>query len=1550
MADENRIEIVATLDIPKSVDEITSKLPKLESELVKAGAFVKIGATLNTDSLTTIKNQISEFSKGLTINVGAVNAQSIQKSVTEATKNQKVEVDITTKINKSTLQKQAKEMEEILQLFDRGGKQSGRAELASLLEEYQKAFKAENYEGTVNALDKIITFTREHQRTVEVTNEELKAQQERVQGVLKDMQKLYITTEQLEAVQRELTGSKRNVQGLTTEAENFLNNYLGKGKWSDDPSKFTNVATHYWSTFVDSVNNIIHGSGNKYMELLNEGDIVEGLRNFVDFMGKSTDATNAYMRSNALTAEQWADSVGSAIAKVTGTNLAEVANWGWTDILSDETVEHTEQNAQKMAQAYSTVQAAKDLYKDDKSVKSVTSDWVFDANKNITGFTININKLNGEVERLNHTITETGEVKFLGGSGSDRGVEKQAETMIKFVNEYTAKLNSLKAKVGEQFAPNITATLGDDMQKTTVTFDSFEKKLVELLKGNGNIGELRSEFTALDGVVKSLGAQLRGSDTSLNQFTNAINNARKFDNDLKALEVDYNNLNEKQRESETLTKSLADAQKKLADLRNTQQTEGYTEKWITQYHEANIALTQLTADLKLAKKLEREDTSSAAHKQAAALREVKDAYNEILSLSRKLYQPNATGEYRAEIERQIAVYDAIVKKLEGEKEFNEEFRKEVAIYNEAYQDELRLMQLKNSEAEAQKAKNEEIARQKALQQELARIETEALREQTRQQQELDSQRKKDLSEISEIYTKIISLYGKINSTTISEADKKDAERRLSLYNDMVVAVVERAKAEGTYNQEFRRQIDEHEKIYQREYDLIQLHREDAEATKTATEQARQQAEANKAVAASTSNTIKSAMSELEKIVGNTQFGKQKDSLASMIGDTNVLKDLQSKFESAVKNASALKSEYQQLSETLKNDSSASSIQNVDEKLGLLKNDFEATTAQAKNLQTILNVLTTYAESYQKIINLNQKMSGDNVTQKEVEQYAAQIEAQKNIITEATKKLQIENLYTKALEDQKIAIKNNANEIINQRNQQKLNNQATEEYNKALRKQETELNTLRSAYKAIATQTATLVSSKSTDADKARAEEEIKYQRERIDAVWRVNTYEEMLNGIRSKAIAQGEQLISLAVQGVQEEERKADKIKAEAEAQRDYNKTLSDSNKLINDTIKALNDFNNSSVAYRNSANTNVQSQIATNTGLISQLQGFSQSLKDDSSVGNVQRIKAELDALIPTLEKATNGSAALKIQLRDMATDNKLANNLKNLESRMASFAARNREAVNSTDLMRDGVMTYGEKWQELMDRMKSTNDAAGFQRLKEDVVAYENELRSVGKVTSGFVTSLKSQLKMLVSRWVSLYAVIAKIRQAVNYVIELDDAMTKLKRVTDETTEGYERFLEVAKKSAKETYTTLTDTVTQAARWAKNGFDAATSAELAKTSLIYSIVGDIDNDTAVSDLVTALRGFRLEAEDALSVVDKLDALNNKYATDAKSLGEALTVTSSAMSAAGNDLDETLALITGATEITQNAKETGQALRTITMRIRGKLYASIWGNSYAMK
>lgn len=389
-------------------------------------------------------------------------------------------------------------------------------------------------------------------------------------------------------------------------------------------------------------------------------------------------------------------------------------------------------------------------------------------------------------------------------------------------------------------------------------------------------------------------------------------------------------------------------------------------------------------------------------------------------------------------------------------------------------------------------------------------------------------------------------------------------------------------------------------------------------------------------------------------------------------------------------------------------------------------------------------------------------------------------------------------------------------------------------------------------------------------------------------------------------------------------------------AEKQIEQVANKANSSINQYVSTLSKFNNSAIARNNSSNTNVQSQTAINTGLITQLQELQNSLKLDNSAENINRVKTALDTLVPSLDSAVTSSKSLDNALKN---NNDLAARearLKSLQNQIEIFAKANATAVNSTNVMKSGT-TFADEFKRIQDLANSKNlDNNAIRRLTEDFRNFKSEAKSVGMTTNKFFTDMGSQLKMVITRWVSLYAIIGKIRTMINYVIQLDTAMINLQRVTTATAEEYEKFLENAAKTAQNTNTQLSDVVEQSARWAKAGFGLDELSDVSDASLVYSIVGDIDNETAVSDLVTALKGFRLEANQTMSIVDKLDILNNKYATDAKSLGEALSVSASAMAESGNTLDQTLALITGGSEITQNAKEMGNALKVMSMRIRG--------------
>lgn len=251
--------------------------------------------------------------------------------------------------------------------------------------------------------------------------------------------------------------------------------------------------------------------------------------------------------------------------------------------------------------------------------------------------------------------------------------------------------------------------------------------------------------------------------------------------------------------------------------------------------------------------------------------------------------------------------------------------------------------------------------------------------------------------------------------------------------------------------------------------------------------------------------------------------------------------------------------------------------------------------------------------------------------------------------------------------------------------------------------------------------------------------------------------------------------------------------------------------------------------------------------------------------------------------------------------------------------------------------------EWQGYVNRLSSGSDIAVKEindiniRLKQT----ESSMRSIGKLGLSWTDKLKQAWEKFggwgfaTGTMMTLYDQIRKIPKE---VYKIDTAMTNLYKVTDETSGKYNQFLDSSSKSAHDLGRSISSLVEQTANWAKLGFSLDEAEQLAKISSIYANVGEVDNDTAVSDMVTAMKAFNIEASDSITIVDKLNKLGNEYATSAAALGDGLSRSASAMATSGTDINKTLAMLTGGTEITQNASEFGNFLKVGSMRIRGKL------------
>lgn len=250
-------------------------------------------------------------------------------------------------------------------------------------------------------------------------------------------------------------------------------------------------------------------------------------------------------------------------------------------------------------------------------------------------------------------------------------------------------------------------------------------------------------------------------------------------------------------------------------------------------------------------------------------------------------------------------------------------------------------------------------------------------------------------------------------------------------------------------------------------------------------------------------------------------------------------------------------------------------------------------------------------------------------------------------------------------------------------------------------------------------------------------------------------------------------------------------------------------------------------------------------------------------------------------------------------------------------------------------------EEIQGWINTLESADDMTrgSFDNLKQNFQTLDSQLRSTGKLGLSWTDKFK-QAAAKFGGWAlatgSVMELWNQLRRIPEEVYKIDTAMTNLYKVTDETDRKYDQFLDNASQKAQEIGRSVSSLVDQSADWAKLGFSIDEASKLAETSSIYANVGEVDDATAVADLVTAMKSFNIEASDSITIVDSLNKLGNEFATDAKSLGEGLRTSASALNLAGNDINQSLAMLTGGTEITQNASEMGNALKVLSMRLRG--------------
>ena len=368
-----------------------------------------------------------------------------------------------------------------------------------------------------------------------------------------------------------------------------------------------------------------------------------------------------------------------------------------------------------------------------------------------------------------------------------------------------------------------------------------------------------------------------------------------------------------------------------------------------------------------------------------------------------------------------------------------------------------------------------------------------------------------------------------------------------------------------------------------------------------------------------------------------------------------------------------------------------------------------------------------------------------------------------------------------------------------------------------------------------------------------------------------------------------------------------------------------------------------------------------------------------NSQFSNIAKLKQLQDSLNTTKTKTdgfynvdqANSLQNTLNQMREMiASGQDVSNMLKLIGADVSKFGKDSTSAMReSTKALKEEQQLYLYKEKMLTklslleQKYKSKNmDTTGIQNTRVQVMELStstdqltnkvNQLDvSFSKLSGAYQmkkigTSMRSVLGMATGFY-GLYSVFGYLRQGMSSIISettaLDDAMIGLTRVTDETTATYDTFRKSAFETANEIGGSAKEIVDSTSEFAKLGFEFSEATKLATDATKYATAGEIaltEATDALSASYTVFGGTIDETMgkvvDSTAIIDLYNKIGNTMAVTSGDIGIAMKASANSLSVANNSLSESVALIATANKTVQDSSKVGNALRTISMRIRG--------------
>lgn len=290
--------------------------------------------------------------------------------------------------------------------------------------------------------------------------------------------------------------------------------------------------------------------------------------------------------------------------------------------------------------------------------------------------------------------------------------------------------------------------------------------------------------------------------------------------------------------------------------------------------------------------------------------------------------------------------------------------------------------------------------------------------------------------------------------------------------------------------------------------------------------------------------------------------------------------------------------------------------------------------------------------------------------------------------------------------------------------------------------------------------------------------------------------------------------------------------------------------------------------------------------------------------------IKFTDDELINKFDSLESAARKYRNTMREVA-----AESTKSVSVQTA--ITKSNEILNYYNKNTKAAKKYGETLQTLARQAKEATTQEDFNKVNNQFKVLKSQISEEGLTGRSYATELKRGFAQI-GQFVGVYGILQKgvdtAKMMARAVLDVDTAMTELRKVSNVNDLQLSNYFDSAVISAKKYGAAIDDVILSTADWSRLGYGLKDASMLSNATTMLQRVGDnMTQESSSQGLISILKGFGKEASDVNLIVDKINEVANTEPIDTAGIVSGLQRSASSLSAAGNTIDESISMITAA-------------------------------------